>query len=175
MNEKKYKKDCLSRYQIEKDKKDVAVFMEQNRIAMHEKQCSRCNQTLPVFAFGVDRASKDDLSRVCKVCLKEITAEYWKRKPELMAEYSRKYLMKRLYNITLADYDAMFEDQGGVCAICGLPEIRRRLCVDHNHATGEVRGLLCTICNLAVGTAETNDMTRVLAYIESYNKNKEAV
>ena len=56
-------------------------------------------------------------------------------------------------------YDRFFREQGGVCAICKQPETRRhkvtrtlcRLCIDHDHKTGVVRGLLCHRCNVAVG------------------------
>lgn len=55
------------------------------------------------------------------------------------------------YKIRPHQYWEMFEDQGGVCGICGVPPNDRRLCVDHCHTTGEVRGLLCVNCNAALG------------------------
>ena len=51
----------------------------------------------------------------------------------------------------------MYEQQNGVCAICGKPETKvqygkiQPLTVDHNHETGKVRGLLCFNCNIAIG------------------------
>lgn len=67
----------------------------------------------------------------------------------------------RLYGLTLADYGRMLEAQGGVCAICSQPERRKRgdgsacpLSVDHDHATGDVRGLLCHSCNVRLGHVE---------------------
>ena len=54
------------------------------------------------------------------------------------------------YGITVDDFKAMLTAQGGTCAICGdAPE--RRLHVDHDHRTGQVRGLLCTGCNKGIG------------------------
>jgi hypothetical protein len=58
----------------------------------------------------------------------------------------------RSYGLTREDYDEILRDQGGVCAICKAePKPTKRLSVDHNHATGEVRGLLCTSCNHGLG------------------------
>lgn len=64
--------------------------------------------------------------------------------------------MKSYYGITLDDYDALFAAQNGLCAACGFPGIPRRdrlrpLVVDHDHQTGQVRGLLCNHCNVAIG------------------------
>lgn len=63
------------------------------------------------------------------------------------------------YGLTAEQFYAMLEAQGGVCAICHQPETRRHwrtgeikaLCIDHDHETGIVRGLLCGSCNFALG------------------------
>lgn len=63
------------------------------------------------------------------------------------------------HNFSQRAYDKMLEAQGGGCAICGRKpsrtivgkQIRTRLALDHNHATGEVRGLLCRTCNVSLG------------------------
>ena len=64
--------------------------------------------------------------------------------------------LRRRYNITEEDFNEMVEKQEGLCAICKRPELngykgRTDLCVDHNHETGTVRGLLCNHCNRALG------------------------
>jgi Recombination endonuclease VII len=51
-------------------------------------------------------------------------------------------------------YPELFEAQGGVCAICGKPPGERALHVDHDHETGQVRGLLCYSCNTKLGWLE---------------------
>lgn len=55
------------------------------------------------------------------------------------------------YGITPEVYRALWIAQQGECAICGLPEKTRRLSIDHDHLTGEVRGLLCNNCNAGIG------------------------
>jgi hypothetical protein len=74
--------------------------------------------------------------------------------------------LKRLYGISVAEYDALLAKQGGVCAIC-RQHSKRRLCVDHCHLTGTVRGLLCDRCNLGLGYLKEDQASLVaaLAYL----------
>jgi hypothetical protein len=73
----------------------------------------------------------------------------------------------RSHGLSLQDYRAMFERQGKVCGICKTPG--KPLCVDHCHATGKVRGLLCRDCNLGLGNYKDNPVfTRAAtAYLEA--------
>ena len=64
---------------------------------------------------------------------------------------ARAYRLKRLYNITIAQYDKMLELQGGKCFICSKqPKEGKRLHIDHDHKSGRARGLLCWFCNKRV-------------------------
>jgi Recombination endonuclease VII len=67
----------------------------------------------------------------------------------------RQYALRRKYGIDLADYAAILEAQGGVCAGCGKrPKPNRVLHVDHSHVTDEVRGLLHVTCNVDLAVYE---------------------
>jgi hypothetical protein len=68
-------------------------------------------------------------------------------KPRQEAQYKR----EKTYGVTKEQYEAMLAAQDGVCAICHQIRGKRQLGVDHNHATGEVRGLLCGPCNMGLG------------------------
>ena len=76
--------------------------------------------------------------------------------------------LKRVYGMSLRDFDLMLAQQRGVCAVCG-EQPARRLCVDHCHATGKVRGLLCSPCNLAIGQFKDSParLRKAAAYIEA--------
>jgi len=79
--------------------------------------------------------------------------------------------LKRAYGITEKQYDEMGEKQGWKCAICGTEKPGgpgKKLMVDHNHKTGEIRGLLCNHCNSTIGYALEcpERLRRAIAYLE---------
>ena len=70
--------------------------------------------------------------------------------------------LKKKYGITTDDYDSMFSEQNGVCAICKRGDMsngKLHLAIDHCHETSVVRGLLCNNCNLMLGHANDNVKT----------------
>lgn len=80
--------------------------------------------------------------------------------------------LEKRYGCTLAMYEQMFEDQGGLCKICRKePDSKYgRLCVDHNHQTGALRGLLCHLCNHGIGQFKDNPvfLAAAIAYFQEY-------
>lgn len=70
-------------------------------------------------------------------------------------------------NMTMDIYNQMFAEQHGCCAICGThqTELKRKLAVDHDHETGEIRGLLCGKCNVALGGCGDN-LESVMRFVE---------
>ncbi len=118
------------------------------------KRCGTCEETKPVAEFHKARANPSGLQGRCKPC-GIAAAEAWVAKNG----GSRAMNLLRKYGITLDDYEALFAEQNGRCAICLVtPENERfgMLSVDHNHETGEVRGLLCRHCNFAIGLLNDN-------------------
>jgi len=87
------------------------------------------------------------------------------QKSDRFKELKRKYMYKRLYGVTIAQYEEMYTKQNGLCAICGNSETMKfksklkKLCVDHNHTTGKIRALLCDSCNKCVGLSKENIFT----------------
>lgn len=85
--------------------------------------------------------------------------------------WSRQKLLRE-YGLTLEDFDRLYEEQRGLCAICHRPpRDGKALCVDHCHETGAVRQLLCNPCNEALGLLEENIeyIKNALLYIEKYS------
>ena len=58
------------------------------------------------------------------------------------------------YGLTEGEYDRMLAEQDGRCAIC---KEQKKLCIDHDHKTEKVRGLLCNHCNVAIGMLKENE------------------
>ncbi len=137
--------------------------------------CSKCNKELDEKEFYpsvLKRTRKDSKCR-CIECERQVRkdrgyAKKWRdsHKAERNA-YAKEYDANNkaakqfrrykahlaIYGLTPADYDRMYSDQQGCCAICGEHQStqKRRLSVDHCHVTGDVRGLLCCTCNAGIG------------------------
>ena len=77
--------------------------------------------------------------------------------------------MIRNYGIGYAEYNELFEEQAGECAICGAHQndLDRPLFIDHDHDTGDVRGLLCMKCNSALGLFQddASNLQRAVKYL----------
>jgi hypothetical protein len=101
---------------------------------------------------------------LCKSC-------YWtqwrKDNKEKQRGYKRKSLLKNTYGMTLDEYNVLLEAQNYGCAICGNSNGNRVMFVDHDHDTSEVRGLLCTRCNCAIGLLDDDveKMAKAIEYI----------
>lgn len=118
-----------------------------------KKVCSRCKKNKPTYEFSRDYHAASGYRSACKDCSANpvgnvartgMTAEQLKVDSVLWSKY----------RIRLSDFDRMYEEQDGRCAICNTDPTGthyEKLCVDHDHATGKVRGLLCRECNFGLG------------------------
>ena len=151
------------------------------KIAVAEKRCNKCQALKPALTFSPQPRTPDGLMRTCKECRNE----YFRlRRADPVAarasveavrryrakESARDILLRRQYGITITDYRTLKEKQGGRCAICSKPaEGEWSLCVDHDHSTGAIRGLLCLHCNKGLGQfGDTIEgLMRAVRYLQS--------
>lgn len=131
------------------------------------KRCVKCKIEKPPSDFYKDKSKKDGLTPQCKNCRNEYLKKYrlgpGKKKYD---DYIKKYrqtkkhkdtqrsrLLKINYGLNVEDWEQLFEQQHGRCAICGIHQskLKRALDTDHNHISEKCRGLLCTECNTGLG------------------------
>lgn len=104
---------------------------------------------------------------------RERNRESWRARMNAWAAANRDrvrgYALKRRYGITLDQYRDLLKKQGGRCAVCRQLK-KRTLHVDHDHGTGEVRGLLCDHCNRLLGFLGDTlpKMRKRVAVLEAY-------
>lgn len=131
-----------------------------------------CRETKPISDFYMQSNNPDHHAYGrpqgrCKACVRSQVSSYRRDNPDKAARAVRNSQMKADFGISLADFETMLSNQGGVCAICGERPKRRRLAVDHCHQTGRVRGLLCYSCNVGIGALrDSPDVIRsAIAYL----------
>jgi hypothetical protein len=82
-------------------------------------------------------------------------------------------MQKRVTNISSNHRKDLLKEQNNSCAICGIngEELKRKLSVDHNHETNQVRGLLCNSCNLGLGQFKDSVvfLSYAIEYLERYD------
>ncbi len=145
---------------------------------MKFKRCIKCDSYKPLEEFTKDKHKKDGHRNYCRKCDNASYRKYYKRNRDKLLARKKKWRKdhpecymahhyEKNYNITLKDYDKMFEEQQGCCFICGRhqSEFNRRLDVDHDHSTSRVRGLLCYSCNTKLGWYE-KQQEKLLIYLE---------
>ena len=133
------------------------------------KRCTKCGQEKPVDQFYKRALSPDGLTYECRPCKKVMDQEYYLRNAEACRErtretrrkkpwYPRESWLKHNYGLTKEAFLALLVGQDNRCAVCRdvILDAPRKAgvmaaCVDHDHETGVVRGLLCSRCNVGLG------------------------
>lgn len=118
------------------------------------KQCLECGAVRNIAEFPKNKRYKYGVIGHCWPCHydRHNAASKKYRDTENGRRRAVSWDLKTKYGITIEQYEAMLESQGGVCAVCSKPDPGgQRLGVDHCHATGQLRALLCTLCNRGIG------------------------
>ena len=133
------------------------------------KRCSKCKLEKPFIDFNKNKSRKDGYQSSCKKCHSKMMSGY--KSKGLKKKSDRKVDLKRRYGISEIQYQSMLKQQDGKCALCRSEDIGRKgavhFCVDHNHNTGDVRGLLCHNCNVVLGKIKDSKewLHRALQYL----------
>lgn len=96
--------------------------------------------------------------------------------PEKAKQQDWKYYLKKTFKLTPEEVDAMWKAQDGECANYGcqtkLEKGKSGACIDHDHKTGKIRGILCRTCNLALGHAKDDVvvLSGLIAYLRKHNE-----
>jgi 5-methylcytosine-specific restriction endonuclease McrA len=165
------------------------------------KKCSKCGELKPLTAYyRAGGNSREGLRGDCIPCNLASKAERHRLNPEPARRRTRawrlanlerananqqafvasggkrlsdrKSHLKRKYGMTLEQYQAMLDSQGGGCLICGRPPRDDiSLHVDHDHSTGNVRGILCFCCNNALADFQDNPelLRKAASYVTSHD------
>ena len=163
------------------------------------KRCTKCGIDKPLTEFYAAKGTRDGLRGDCKACFRSrAKARYPEVRDQAIArarkwrednierfrenqrrmrstpegrERQRRYHLLSTFGLTLEEYDEMLAAQGGVCQLCGRPPTEGiSLHIDHNHETGDIRGLLCFRCNNALGDFDDSPerLMSAVAYLLSY-------
>ena len=119
-----------------------------------KKWCPSCEEYRELRDFPVNLRRKDGRGAWCRPC---------------QSNYHHGRRLQKVFNLTAEQYDELLQLQDGRCAICLRKPRRRRLAVDHDHQTGEIRGLLCGNCNHKILGAAHEDgaiLRRAARYLD---------
>lgn len=166
-------KSCMSAYNKNRNillSKRTEEDISKKRKGKVSKVCLSCGIDKLFSKYYKDKRTFDGLRSNCRCCQRVKSKEYYYRYPDYikdrtkrysslpqqkdyMRKYSRKYRLRKKYNLSLKDWDRMYIKQNGRCYICAIhqDELGRLLVVDHHHPTGRVRKLLCPQCNAGLG------------------------
>lgn len=121
------------------------------------KICTVCDSLKDLDQYYNRKASIDGKAYRCKDCDNQAVKTFRHKHRDRYLVRQRNSNLKTKYGLTEKEYDQLLYSQQGVCAICQGPPVNTnppynsKLVVDHNHNTGQIRGLLCQRCNQGLG------------------------
>lgn len=114
------------------------------------KKCCDCKEVLCIRRFGSNRFMRDGLQVRCLKC-------------------NNKTAKRMRYGISRTEHQTLIDQSSGKCDICGI--VTDDLDIDHNHTTGQVRGMLCTRCNTRLGGMDDKEwMSKALEYLRIHHE-----
>jgi hypothetical protein len=134
------------------------------------RKCSQCANFKQLGCYSMAAQCKNGIRKTCKTCSNKTKATSVAKRSARNPHQRETLRLRYKYGMTFQEYQTMFDLQNGVCAICKEPETTqgKNLSVDHCHATGKIRGLLCHRCNAGIGMLKDNVdiMLSSIAYLK---------
>ena len=151
------------------------------------RTCSKCKEPKADTEFAVRDNSTGRLHAQCRKCQSDYRKKHyednldkykrkarsWSKSNPMNGAYTKvKKHYAGTYSEFVSEVKALRRDCGNKCCVCGDDEskLSRRLCIDHCHASGRLRGLLCDSCNLALGKLREN--FSIVMRLADYVKNR---
>ena len=150
-----------------------------------KKICRDCNIEMELSEFPKAPTNKDKHATRCKKCLSIYQVKHRHKKYSLKKrrhdgytpgtkEWRKSCYLFTKFGVTLKEYNELLFQQNGKCKICGIPikECYKMLSVDHDHNTGEIRGLLFNNCNLGLGLFKDSieSLENAIKYLKIFKK-----
>lgn len=146
-------------------------------------RCPACDELKELSEYHKDKRRPYGAAHKCKDCtnayVRKRHAEHFapgKARNHEHRRYHKAYQLRRIYGITIDEYNAKLTEQGGKCAICSMEVTFSRdltaAHLDHCHATGKVRGILCVRCNQGIGFLQDRIdlLYKAIDYLKEYGE-----
>lgn len=166
------------------------MYAELKLIGM-TKVCGDCKIEKPLSDYCKDKGKKDGLHWSCKDCRKKYrqqphvkahTSGYNKARrqkdPKATKERDRKYTLMRYWGLTPIQFEELLKKHNSQCGICKKKDRssdKKPLVIDHDHATGAIRGLLCDNCNRGIGLLQDSKeiLQAAIAYLQQTSETQD--
>ena len=138
---------------------------------MTTKSCSSCKVEKNLSEFNKNKLGKFGVHNQCRQC-----AKLWKPSPDQRQKYNkriREWNRKKLSGFTPEDFESKLKEQEYKCAICGTEDPgATNWHADHDHTTGQKRGILCHKCNTGLGLLkdDINVLCSAIEYLNHYTR-----
>lgn len=157
-------KDCTSEYMKQRrvikgkeiDKKNLPyarAWKQKNKEKVQQKQKEWYENNKEIILKKSREYYKEHRQELI-----EKTKKWVEDNPEKRRAYQKQYFLRRNFNLTEEEYNNLLNKQNNKCSICGVDLFldKTKAVIDHDHTTGELRGILCTNCNIGLGHFKDN-------------------
>lgn len=140
------------------------------------KKCNECLEMKPLAGFWKDTATRSGYNSKCKQCRQKYMSNRYHTNSEYRAKAIRSATVrnrKAKYGVDEKMFNALLIAQDVKCAICRTDLSNRQQHLDHCHATGAVRGILCNSCNTSLGGFKDNTefLLSAINYLDKFRRN----